>query len=296
MAQIVRTGLFQHLSWADPAVGTWTSCGTVTGGSVAIAPNSQKIIGISGLEVRKGGVITPSGSATFYITETNVDILTDYGVRADYPRGGLEYIDFRGGLDEFYWTFDNALIGSFSIDWAVGEILSSTIDWQSLGIAESTVALESSDYPTESESPFADYECVLKLEDTEYAVQSLNISVNNNVSVHSSGDEKTAGSIRFPERFLVGAEELTVGISTALPIPSSVLGTYVDCAVEDIGITVVCTNACTNDTFTITLTDLMQIEPSSMSIVDHTTGAAFDYGFAGKSSTGSITMSYVAAT
>jgi len=291
MAQLVRTGLFQYLMWDDYASPSgYATTGVVDGGNLTIEPGTRKRIGISGAEVRKGGVITPAGSATFYLTATNINILTNYGLRASYPRGVLKPINFKGGLDEFYWTYSGALIGSFTIDWAVGEGVKSTIDWQSLNIKEDTSPVITT-FNTETNDGFEDYEFDIKFGGVSYAVQSLSISVNNNISVHSSGDGKTANTKRFPERLIYGAEELTVNLTTALPIPHSVLGTYIDCQPDNLGIVLNGTNACTNETLTITLTNLMQSDASSMGFVDHATAASFDYGFIGSSEAGSLAIS-----
>ncbi len=292
MAQLVRTGLFQFLKWDDYTTPKgYATTGVVDGGNLTIEPGTRKRIGISGAEVRKGGVITPAGSATFYITATNVDILTDYGLRASYPRGVLKPINFQGGLDEFYWTYTGALIGSFTIDWAVGEGIKSTIDWQSLNIKEETAPAVTV-FNTETNEGFEDYEFAITFGGISYSVQSLSISVNNNVSVHSSGDDKTANTKRFPERLIYGAEELTVSLTTALPIPHSVLGTYIDCQPDNLGAVLTGTNACKDETLTITLTNLMQSDASSMGFVDHATAASFDYGFIGSSEAGSLAISY----
>ena len=294
MAQTVRTGLFQYIKWGVAGAVPANSMGCIDGGNVSLDPGTRHRYGISGAEIRKGGVITPSGSATFYITETNIDFLATYGLRASYPAGALSSFSIRGGSDEWAWTYNNAMITDFSIDYAQGEGLKSTINWLSKNIYESTAAVGS--YPTEANEGFEDYECVISVEGAEYAVQSFSIKVNNNVSIHTSADTKVAGAKRLPERLIYGAEVLTVGITTAKPIAIGTMGTYADCLPADLGAILTATNGCDGDEIVFTLTNLQQVDPSTMSFTDHATAGEWGYGFDGSSQSGSLAIADTAGS
>ena len=294
MAQGVVTGLFQYILWGVNGAAPANAMGCVDGGSLSLDPATRHRYGISGAEIRKGGVVIPGGSATFYVTETNIDFLATYGLRASYPAGTLTPCAIRGGTDQWFWEYQNAMISDFSIDYAQGEGLKSTINWLAKAIAESTTPIVT--YPVELNEGFEDYECVISIEGAEYAVQSFSIKVNNNVKTHSSADTKAAGTKRLPERLIYGAEQLSVGVTTAKPIAHSTLGTYVDCLPDDLGAIMTCTNGCTGDEIVFTLTNLQQVDPSTMSFTDHSTATEWGYGFDGSSSLGSLAISDTAGS
>ena len=285
MAQAPRSGLFQYLKWG--AVSANTSAGVVDGGDLNINPDLRVRLGIGGTEIRKGGVVVPMGTATAYITDTNQALFGAAGIRASYPRGALTDYEFEGGLDEFAILYHDAIITDWSINYSRGDGLKGTVNWGALGVGYNATGGSMTEETAES---LEDYEFVIEYESNQYYVNELSISGANNVTFLTSGNTKTAGQRRLPTHYVVGAEELTVGLSTDIPLPLSGMNMYEDCIPGNLGI--VATGTGCDNTAVITLTNLAPSEAVQMSFVDASTEAGFGYGFRGSSWDGSFAWSW----
>lgn len=285
MAQAPRSGLFQYLLWGASSANT--SAGVVDGGDLNINPDLRVRLGIGGTEIRKGGVVVPMGTATAYITDTNQALFGEAGIRASYPRGDLATYEFEGGLDEFAILYSDAIVTDWSINYSRGDGLKGTVNWGALGVGYNAIGGSMTEETAES---LEDYEFVIEYQGEEYYVNELSISGANNVTFLTSGNTKVAGQRRLPTHYVVGAEELTVGLSTDIPLPLSGMKMYEDCMPGDLGIVATGTG-CAN-TAVITLTNLAPSEAVQMSFVDVSTEAGFGYGFRGSSWDGSFAWSW----
>ena len=285
MAQAPRSGLFQYLKWGASSANT--SAGVVDGGDLNINPDLRVRLGIGGTEIRKGGVVVPMGTATAYITDTNQALFGEAGIRASYPRGALTTYEFEGGLAEFAILYSDAVLTDWSITYSRGDGLKGSVNWGALGVGYNATGGSMTEEVNES---LEDYEFVIEFEDNQYYVNELAISGANNVTFLTSGNTKAAGQRRLATHYVVGAEELTVGLSTDIPLPLSGMKMYEDCMPGDLGIVATGTG-CANSVV-ITLTDLAPSEAVQMSFVDTSTEVGFGYGFRGSSWGGSFAWNW----
>jgi len=287
MAQAEITGLFQFLDYAlagyigsDPV-----SMGVVDGGNLELPPATRRRLGIGGTEHRRGGLIIPGGTASFYVTDTNWDLL-GYAQRASYPRGALAELDFRGGGDGWDVTYTTAVITTWTIDYAQDEGLKAKINWQSL-LAEEGDTGGAMD--AEGEQDFEDYEFVCEFESEEYGINAFSISGNNNVTFKGAADTKAEDTLRFPTHYVYGVEDLTMSLTTDRPLPAATTGIIRDCLPVDLGFVATGTN-CAGDVVVITLADLAPADPLTFGLVDPNTPAGWSYGFMGSAAAGSLTV------
>lgn len=285
MAQAEITGLFQWLEFALAGyIGTDPSgLGVVDGGNLELPPNTRRRLGIGGTEHRRGGLVIPGGTATFYVTATNEGLL-GYCQRASYPRGALTELDFAGGGDGWDVTYTTAVITTWSIDYAQDEGLKATVNWQSL-LAEEGETGGTMD--AETNQDFEDYEFVCAFEEEEYGVNAFSISGNNNVTFKGAADTKVADTLRFPTHYVYGVEDLTMSLTTDRPIAKADLGLLDDCLPTDLGFVATGTN-CIGDVVVLTLTDLAPADPLTFGLVDPNTPAGWGYGFMGSAADGSL--------
>lgn len=284
MAQVPRTGLFQYLMWGAGAATS--DSGLVDGGDLQLDPAVRLRLGIGGTEIRRGGVVVPSGSMTAYITATNESLFAA-ALRASYPRGDLTELEFEGGMDEFALLYHDAVITDAQINYRRGDGLKGTVNWGAMSVGYNATGGEQGE---EAEESIEDYEFVITFEDNEYHVNEVGISIANNVVFETSGNTKAVGFERLPTVRAIGAEQLTVAFSTDVPLPLGTLGMYSKCQPSDLGM--VLTGTGCSDVVTLSLTDLIASEAVTMGFVDASTLGGFAYGFAGSAYNGSLAWAW----
>lgn len=285
MPQSPVSGLFQWLKY-----GTGTSAdsatGLVDGGDLNINPDLRKRLGIGGTEIRRGGVVVPMGSASMYVTDTN-QALFAAGLRASYPRGALTELEFAGGTDAWQLLYHDAVITDLALDYVRGDGLKGTVNWGAMTPGYSATGSSQAEEANES---IEDYEFVITFEDSEYYVNECRIAIANNVEFYTSGNTKAAGFERCPTHRTYGAEILTVGFNTDIPLPIGTLGLYDQDMPTNLGI--VLTGTGNDNTITLTLANLAPSEAVAMNMVDHSTIVGWASGFAGSSWAGSLTWGW----
>jgi hypothetical protein len=283
MAQGHVTGLMQYLLWgvSTPTSGT----GVVSGGDLSVDPDARQRQGIGGQEIRRGGLCKFGGKADLYVTALN-QALCAYGLRASYPSGALTVLQLEGGADEWGRQYTDALITDLGLDFAQGEGFKASLGWGSLGIAASSGGA----MVAETNLDLEDYEWVVSFGGTEYSVQAFGIKVNNNVTFKSAADTKTANQKRWPQWANTGAEELTVDLTTELPLPAATLDLWEDLLPSNLGAVMTGSNG--TNTLALTLTNLQPSGPESFGLVDSNTPVQWKYAFRGSSYSGSLAWAW----
>jgi hypothetical protein len=284
MAQSEGTGLFQFLKWGSGSSAD-TGTGIITGGSVGVSAEPRVRTGIGGVSVRRGGLITPRGSADMYVTGGNAGLIAE-AFRDSYPRGDLSKLVIEGGADEWSLAYSTALIETLSFTYSQGEGLRASIAWGALEVDEGSGSSQIAD----SSPDFEDYEFTCKIGGAEYGVTDFTCAIDNHISWLTAADTKTAGKKRLPTHAVVGAETSTASITTSVPILKAALGWLADCPTEA-SIVLDGTN-CSGDQVTVTLTNLM-VGDIDHSFVDGDSPYGWDYSFVG-STLGSVQFTFTA--
>lgn len=287
MAQEPGTGLFQTILWGAAAATTGT--GVLTGGNVSADPATRKRLGAGGLALRRGGIIKPTGNAEFYVTQTNEGLIA-LAVRASYPRGALTSFYAKGGAAEYSLDYTLAYIDTMRLMYAQGEGLKGNATWQALSVVEGAGVTP----VAEGYLDFEDYEFVCTFEGIEYGILQFEVNLSNKLKPRTNGNTKAAGSVRLPVGMLYGDEELTVRLNTDIPIPESVLTTLDDCMDATLGAVFTGTN-CDGDVVVITLTNLIQADPTSFAMVAADAQYEWQNGFMGDPYGGSFAWSFTPA-
>lgn len=283
MAQIERTGLFQYLQWGLTNVPA-LPFGLISGGDLSTDPGTRKRIGTGGLVIRKGGLVKLGGSASFYLSKDNVD-LVNAGLRASYPRGALTDVYIEGGCDEWGRLYGPSWITDGSIDYSQDEGLRAGVTWGSMAVSEKAGGT----MPALTGDDFEDWELVLDIGGAEYSITQFGIKWTNNVSFKGAGNTPTAAFKRFPKVRRYGIEDLTVDVTTDKPIPTSAMAVFYDCLDTDLTAAITGEN-CDGDTIEIVLTALAMQNPESHAIVDPNTDVQWKYGFSGSGDAGSMAI------
>ena len=282
MAQAEVSGIFQYLKYGTGASAD-TATGIIDGGDLNINPDTRVRLGIGGTEIRRGGMIVPAGSASMYVTATN-QALCAYAQRAAYPRGALTELECEGGADQWEIKYHKCVLTDLAVDYAQGEGLKATVTWGSYDLPDEGTTGGTQD--PETALDFEDYEFVISFMGEEYGVNKASLALTNNVTFLGAADTKTPGELRIPTHYVYGIEELTLGLSTDRPIPAATVGIYDDVMPQNLGVVIIGSNG--TNTLTLTLTDLIAIDPLTFGFVDSNTPVEWSYGFRGKSATGSL--------
>ena len=286
MAQAEVSGIFQYLKYGTGASAD-TATGIIDGGDMNINPDTRRRVGIGGTEVRRGGLLVPGGSASMYVTGTN-QALNALALRATYPRGALTELEFEGGADEWEIKYHDCVITDASWDYAQGEGFKSTLSWGSKDLPDEGTTGGTQD--AEGALTFEDYEFVITFEGVEYGVSAASLALTNNVTFKGAADTKVATEKRLPTHYIYGIEELTLGITTDIPMPSATVGLYDDVMPEDLDVVLIGSNG--TNTLTLTLSDLIAADPLTFGFVDSNSPVAWSYGFMGTAATGSLTWGW----
>ncbi len=282
MPQEELTGLFQFLHWGANELGpAATSCGIVDGGDIPTNTDPRIRQGIGGNNIRRGGLVKPGGTGSFYLTDTNQG-LVEYGIRPAYPRGVLPAFSMHGGSDQWDRFYETYLMNEWGLSYSEGEGLKADITWGALtmvpGLGGGSMADEIAD-------DFEDYEGVISIDAVEYGIQSMDLRVNNNILWKTAADTKVPGFIRQPLFALWGREDLTVSFTLGRPIPYASMGLVADDLIINIGAIATFTNL--TNTFTLIFQNLMT-ENEGFGFVDANTQAGWPIDFIGDSRNGSI--------
>lgn len=285
MAQKQLTGLFQWLKFGTSSADTGT--GILTGGALNLDAQVRRRIGVGGNERRRGGVVVPGGSATFLLSATNIALL-QAGLRASYPRGALTALEIEGGADVWARAYSDAIITTASIAYERDSAVTATVNWQSLDVDTGT----GSSQPAETNDVFEDYEAIIAggtyMGSDEYSVNGLTIDWDNQVSFYSNANTKATGSVRKPQFYVYGTEQLSVRLTTDVPIDDSVLDGWADCLPINLDLALVSEN-CAGNTLAIALSNLaFATDEHSFQGVE--TLAGWQYTFQGSAYAGSLTI------
>ncbi len=279
MAQAATTGLFQWLKFGVGSANTGT--GILTGGTLSHDAQVRRRIGVGGNERRRGGMVAPGGSATFYITDTNLDLI-NAALRATYPRGALTELEIEGGADTWARAYSDAVITTASIEYAREEGVRATVNWGSLGVDTGT----GSSQPAETNDIWEDYDCIITggtyMAAGEYGVNGLTINIDNQVSFHSNANTRAAGSLRLPQFYVHGTEVLTVNLTCDEPILDTTLDQWGDCMPDNLDLVLTGEN-CDGKVLTIQLSALMP-STDEHGFVGAETLAGWTYDFIGAAS------------
>ena len=279
MAQASTTGLFQWLKFGTASANTGT--GILTGGTLSHDAQVRRRIGVGGNERRRGGMVAPGGSATFYITATNLALI-NAALRATYPRGALTELEIEGGADTWARAYSDAVITTASIEYAREEGVRATVNWGSLGVDTGT----GSSQPAEANDIWEDYDCIITggtyMAAGEYGVNGLTINIDNQVSFHSNANTRAAGSLRLPQFYVHGTEVLTVNLTCDEPILDTTLDQWGDCMPTNLDLVLTGEN-CDGKVLTINLSSLMP-STDEHGFVGTETLAGWTYDFIGAAS------------
>jgi len=279
MAQAATTGLFQWLKFGTASANTGT--GILTGGTLSHDAQVRRRIGVGGNERRRGGMVAPGGSATFYITDTNLALI-NAALRATYPRGALTELEIEGGADTWARAYSDAVITTASIEYAREEGVRATVNWGSLGVDTGT----GSSQPAEANDIWEDYDCIITggtyMAAGEYGVNGLTINIDNQVSFHSNANTRAAGSLRLPMFYVHGTEVLTVNLTCDEPILDTTLDQWADCMPDNLDLVLTGEN-CDGKVLTIDLSSLMP-STDEHGFVGTETLAGWTYDFIGAAS------------
>lgn len=284
MAQKIATGLFQFCEYTIGEAAVTT--GVQTGGDLTINPQPRQRNGIGGTSIRRGGLIVPSGNAEFYLTATNLTLLTA-GLRASYPKGALTGLDISGGMNAWSRDYGGAVIEEFGLNYSRDEGLKANVKWGALSVAEGAGGTQAA----VTDLDFEDHDFTITVGGKSIGVSNVEIKGKNNVSWRSNGDAKVAGSIRMPTHCVYGLEELTVDITADLPFAIADLGLLEDDLPDNLGCVLTGSNGVS--VCTITLTNLMPGE-NSHGYVDANTAADYKQSFIGDPAAGSLAIAITA--
>lgn len=282
MPQTEVSGLFQWLKFG-PA-GATVSTGVVDGGDLRLNPQLRERFGIGGQHQRRGGVVDAGGAAQFYITNTNVT-LAQAMFRASYPRGALTEMELEGGTDDWAIDYSACPIVQGRIELPENDALRANVVWGSQTPAVGTGSAQIA----EGAVGIDDYEFVCSFEAEEYGILSFAIDVNNNATFGRNKDTVAAGSLRLPNYYIYGAEELGVELTTGRPLPIATLGSIADDLATDLGM--LFTGIGPSHTAILTLTNLAQSD-FGFQWVDNNSQVRWTYRFTGDAQNGSCDFNW----
>jgi len=221
MPQAPVTGIFEDFAWdataASPAVPAH-GLSILTGGDTSIDADGRDRTGTSGRVIGKGGVLKLGGSADFYMTVQEDDLI-QAAFRATYPRGALDPMMFWGGTDAWGLLYRNAVVDTLGITYAEREGLKASLAYSSLDVEEYTTGIYGG-VPAEN---FEEWEFVVTINIVEYHVVGFGANLTNNVSYRRSGNTPPT-IVRAPNIRYMGIEEVSGDITMAVPVPLATSG------------------------------------------------------------------------
>ena len=150
-------------------------------------------------------MVAPGGSATFYITDTNLKLI-NAALRATYPRGALTELEIEGGADTWARAYSDAVITTASIEYAREEGVRATVNWGSLGVDTGT----GSSQPAETNDIWEDCDCIITggayMAAGEYRRQRADHQHRQPGIIPPNANTRAAGSLRLPQFYVHGTE------------------------------------------------------------------------------------------
>jgi len=212
---IPGTGIFEDFAWdptaASPAVPA-SGLSILTGGDTSIDADGRDRMGASGRVIGKGGVLKLGGSAEFYVTVQEADLIAA-AFRASYPSGALTEMMFWGGMDTWGLLYRTAVIDSLGLTYAEGEGLKGNIAFSSFDVEVSDTGI----YAGVPNDDFEDWEFVIVTDQGECHAVGFSANLTNNVSYRRSAN--TAPTIaRAPNARFMGIEEVSGDITMLEPL------------------------------------------------------------------------------
>jgi len=206
----LRTGIIQGLDYGVGASVTAT-IGKVTGGTWATDASLDWLVSIGGGVDAQWGMVGCTGTATFQ--PTAVGILSS-GLRATMTSPSLSDLTFEGGTTSEKFRHANAKINRMVLEAGVGSALQATVDWVARTPSQpSAAAFQTAD----AGAIFQWFQGVCTINSATYSMQNFSVTVENNLTPHSSLDTATTDSQRFPEELVIGSERVSGTFNIGVP-------------------------------------------------------------------------------
>jgi hypothetical protein len=246
-----RRGLLQYLDYGVGA-STTATVGRTMSGSWDIDDGSDEDLTITGQSVAREGMVQATGNATLLVTNSAKTLIAT-AKRASVT-SAMSALTFEGGVTGFAaYRMTGCKITSLALSCRRDQHLQAAISWMALTPSQIAV-------PTwkalDSGGPFKWFQGVCTLNGSAYQLQDFTVTLTNTISPESSLDQGSAGSLRLPEELVELVEKVTVAMTVAQPLTSTVLDdVYADVASYSQAASLVFTNAA-SQTATITLSNL----------------------------------------
>jgi len=269
---IPGTGIFEDFAWDPTAVAPGvpaSGLSILTGGDTSIDADGRDRVGAAGRVIGKGGVLKLGGSADFYVTVQENDLI-QAAFRASYPSGLLTDMMFWGGMDSWGLLYRNAVIDSLGLTYAEGEGLKASMAYSSLDVEASDAGI----YAGAPSDDFEDWEFVITTDAGEIHVVGFGANLTNNVSYRRSANTPPT-IVRAPNVRFVGIEMNSGDLTTLQPLPLADTGLIAAPLPHDRAIALSGLNGI-GDTCVINITGA-RYETHSAPTVDSNTGKEWKY-------------------
>ncbi len=241
------TGICQYLKYGPSSANT--AIGRVTGGSMGSRSNLTWQSNIGGKHALLRGMAEIGGTATIEVVDAT---FLAYALRASTSLPALTALYIEGGDSTRSFTQSGCAINSMEFSLSVGSPLTMTVEWFALDQAlNSSPAL-----PATSSTIWQWAQGACTFNGSQYAMQSMTVRVNNNLTRASSLDSHSADTLYIPEDLFIGNEQVSASM-TFLEYPGSALTfLHEDTAVSGLAAVMSCVQASPSSSFTVTLANL----------------------------------------
>ncbi len=208
-------GTLTALKWRNAASGDYSLPVIPTGGQADIDPGWQEHLGAGAVNVDQAGILVCSPSFEGELLPAAFDLIDEI-LRSAYPKGTLNAAqEVQLGDDLGYTNCTECLLNRMQLRWRAGSSWTGTFDF----LCRKPVLVDNAGL-----SPIAavgktlwDADTTITLGGSGVSVVGVDLEVNNNETLTTSGDAKTTGEERLPQTFEQGLETLALSYVVKAP-------------------------------------------------------------------------------